>query len=473
MRPQRALRIAFGLAVGLAILVLAIGLVSAAEPVEKQFEVDAATAEGPVAPPRHGTTVVATDSTAWHPGREDGAREHSEILAIAPNGSLLYTDRARDQYWDVDPVSNGTATVEYAYSDHLRGPVCERALDHEDRAVDPATWAAYAAVRNTSRCSRNGIERVNLTTGERTRVWSTLTPGYVASRYHDADRLDAHRFVVADIYLDRVFVVNATSDRITWTWNASDAFPTATGGPHPMDWTHLNDVEVLPDGGFRASLRNLDQVAYLDRSGLVRSRTLGGEEDHGTLYEQHNPDHIRSARGGPAVLVSDSENNRIVEYQREGASWNRTWHWQDGRTQWPRDADRLPNGHTLVTDSHGNRVFEVDADGRIAWSVPVGFPYEAERLGTGEESAGGPSARAAGLDTRTAPAIDGALVRLKGLFPGKYLNGVVYVTPIWMGFAELLALAVGLLAAIAWAGTECYWAVRRGWRPGGWLPGRE
>jgi hypothetical protein len=62
---------------------------------------------------------------------------------------------------------------------------------------------------------------------------------------------------------------------------------------------------------------------------------------------------------------------------------------------------------------------------------------------------------------------------LKGLFPGKYLNGVVYVTPIWMGFAELLALAVGLLAAIAWAGTECYWAVRRGWRPGGWLPGRD
>jgi hypothetical protein len=73
------------------------------------------------------------------------------------------------------------------------------------------------------------------------------------------------------------------------------------------------------------------------------------------FYEQHNPDYIPEERGGPAVLVADSENGRVVEYGRTpgngtpvtDGTWERTWQWRDGRLQWPRDADRLPNGGWL------------------------------------------------------------------------------------------------------------------------------
>jgi hypothetical protein len=51
---------------------------------------------------------------------------------------------------------------------------------------------------------------------------------------------------------------------------------------------------------------------------------------------------------------------------------------------WPRDADRLPNGNTLITDSRNHRVLEVDPAGREVWSFTgLALPYEADRLSNG------------------------------------------------------------------------------------------
>ncbi|ERG90009.1 MAG: hypothetical protein J07HQW1_00022, partial [Haloquadratum walsbyi J07HQW1] len=92
--------------------------------------------------------------------------------------------------------------------------------------------------------------------------------------------------------------------------------------------------------------------------------------------------------------------NRIVEYQRVNNTWLRTWTWGEGLLSWPRDADRLPNGNTLITDSNGGRVIEVNKQGNIVWSVEMTTPYEAERLGTGDESSGGQSADTLGLESQ-------------------------------------------------------------------------
>ncbi|WP_233563428.1 arylsulfotransferase family protein [Haloarcula sp. Atlit-7R] len=343
------------------------------------------------------------------------------------------------------------------FADHLEPSACPNTTNFAQRRVDEEVWNEYEAARSTDACTRNGYERVNLTTGEVTRVWSETTPGKEATRYHDADRLNETHLAVADIYLDRVFVVNSTSDQTEWTWNASSAFPRETGGPYPEDWTHINDIEVLEDGQLMVSARNQDRVVFLNRSGLIEGWTLGEEDNYSILYEQHNPDYIPTERGGPAVLVGDSENNRVVEYQRTGDSWEQSWVWRDTRMQWPRDADRLPNGHTLITDSNGNRVFEVDKQGEVVWSVNIAFPYEAERLGTGDESAGGPSATQANLDSRTGSLRDSLLIIAKQLIPGKYLNGLMYITPVWMGFLEVLELVVLLTSCLLWAGIEIVW----------------
>lgn len=412
-----------------------------------------------ISPPSDGITVVATDSNQWRSELTEGHRATAELVAFDTDGTVLYYEDSHDRYWDVDPVPGEPATVEYSFSDHLGKEECAIEWNHEDYGVTQETWERYERAHGTDACTRNGVERVDLRTGEVTPVWSQLTPGKEATRYHDVDRLDETRLVVADIYFDRVFIVNTETDRIEWTWNASDAYSVDQGGPYPEDWTHINDVEVLNDGRIMVGVRNMDEVVFLDRDGAVESWTLGVDDDHAVLYEQHNPDFIPPNDGGPAVLVADSENSRVVEYQREGGEWKQTWLWQDARMQWPRDADRLPNGHTLITDSNANRVFEVDERGAVVWQVNIAFPYEAERLETGDESAGGPSAQHARLDSRTASVPEQVLIAGKGLIPGKYLNGLMYVMPVWMGFEQLLASVLGAFVVVVWAVMETRWAL--------------
>lgn len=406
---------------------------------------------------RSAITVVATDSNSWRGKAGDSPRARAELVAFNPNGSIRYYNDSHTRYWDVDPVPGTATTVEYMYADHLQPQECPESWNTSQRLVNETTWEQYEQAQSASACTRNGYERVNLTTGEVTRVWSEVTPGKEATRYHDADRLSDSRLVVADIYLDRIFIVNTTSGAVEWTWNASDSFSRKSGGPYPEDWTHINDVEAVDDRGFMVSTRNQDRVVFVNERGVNESATLGREDEYSILYEQHNPDYISATDGGPAIVVGDSENNRVLEYQRTADGWSQTWNWRDSRMQWPRDADRLPNGHTLITDSNGNRVFEVDEDGEVVWSVNIAFPYEAERLGTGDESANGPTATRAQLDSSSPGLAGQAVITLKQLVPGRYLNGLMYITPPWVGVLELFETVLLLMTGLTWGVVEAFW----------------
>jgi len=383
--------------------------------------------------PRDNVTVV-TESA-----------KYGTLIAWTPEGSLLYYDDEHTKYFDVDPVAEGSTTVEYAATDtiHSEGPNC-----------------------SSPPCARNIVERANLSTGEVEEVYARYDGQEFAGEWHDHERVDEDHILVADIVDDQVFLVDTETEVVEWLWDAQSDFPVEGGGPYPDDWAHINDVELLDDGRVMVSLRNQDQVVFLDReTGLLADQTLGSEDDYGTLYEQHNPDYIPESRGGPAVLVSDSENGRIVEYQREGGEWTRSWEWSDARMQWPRDADRLPNGNTLVADTHGKRVAEIAPDGSVEWSVPVTHPYDAERLGTGPESATGESAASLGLESRT---IDGGsdggfdpatavVAAVKAPLPPWLVNGVIYLSPVWMGRLQFLAAGAALLTLVTWAGLELRW----------------
>jgi hypothetical protein len=430
------------------VVVSGIGLVAAHERSTAPGDgpVDAANVPEEV-PPREGITVVSTDSNVWLADEGAGPRQTSELVAYGPDGEMLYHNGTHDRYWDVDPSPVGERTVLYTASDHLNGSACNA----------------------STVCTRNVIERVNLTTGEVTRLNERVTPHKHATRWHDVDRIGDERFAVADIYRDRVSVVDTSTGIVEWSWAALQAYDPGSGGPFPRDWTHLNDVEVLEDGRFMVSLRNQDQVVFVDRDeGLQSEWTLGSEDDYDVLHEQHNPDYVPADRGGPAVLVADSENNRVVEYQRDDGDWERTWTWSDARLQWARDADRLPNGNTLITDSNGDRVLEVDPDGEVVWSSEIAFPYEAERLETGDESAGGESAAVLDLASRTAASGEGEHTQagflsqvwllLKGVIPGPVLNGIVYVLPGWFGLQAAVSALVLLGAAGAWIALEWRWS---------------
>lgn len=468
---KRRLRAVF--AVLLALSVVSVGYGFAQSSSETTFE-SHLTGNGDVdqgvqvAPEADGITVIATDSNSWRGTRSEGPRALAELVAFNPDGTVLYYNDTHTRYWDVDPVPGTKTTVEYSYADHLEGGACPSAdeWNPSEYGVGNDTWNTYYEVHgDVNACTYNGVERVNLTTGEVEQVWGHPTPGKEATRYHDVDRINDSHLVVADIFLDGVFVVNTDTDEIEWRWNASDAFPTkGTGGDYPKDWSHINDVEVLEDGRIMVSPSNMDRVVFLTprQHAVDGAWTLGAEDNYDVLSEQHNPDFINESNGGPAAVVADSENNRVIEYQRtDGGEWERTWTWRDGRMQWPRDADRLPNGHTLISDSNGNRVFEVDENGSIVWDINIAFPYEAERLGTGDESTNGPSAQSSEIASRSGTIGDQFWIGVKGFIPGKYLNGLMYITPVWMALPEVVAIAVGLLVALLWGGLEVRWRIRR------------
>jgi len=391
-------------------------------------------------------TVITTQG--FYVGDHPGSRDVAELIAVRGSGTVLYHNATHQVYYDVDPVEGTRSTVEYVAADRVGRDRCP----------------------GSNQCSRNVVERVNLTTGRVTTVYAAITPKFDGGRWHDVDRINDTHLLVADIVYDRVMIVATDTDEVVWQWNASDHYPRTAGGGQ-QDWTHVNDVERLPDGRIMASLRNMDEVVFIGPTGEIdKDWTLGSDGDHSILYEQHNPDYIPGTRGGPAILLADSENNRVIEYHRQGDRWQAVWSWRDARLQWPRDADRLPNGHTLVVDSHGNRVLELDRNGSLAWQYPIGRPYDAERLGTGDESrtgfAAGTSPTCGGSKECGAPpraeqqpaTQAGPVIWLKDRLSGVIANSLLFVAPPWVQFTDLLVSGVLALTLLCWGGLEWRWS---------------
>ncbi|MFB6228970.1 MAG: aryl-sulfate sulfotransferase [Halobacteriales archaeon] len=401
--------------------------------------------------------------------------EEAELVAIDRRGEIIYYEDQYRVYYDVDPVPGADHTVEYVASKHFDGEDCSEF--------------------SSDQCTRNVLNRANLSTGEVETLYAKLTPRVASARWHDIDRINDTHIVLADIVRDSVRIIDTEDNETVAVWKAEETYDDDQGGSW-ADWTHVNDVEVLPDGRIMASIRNMDEVVFLEReNGTLtanESWTLGEDENHDILYEQHNPDYIPASRGGPAVIVADSENERALEFHRENGSWERAWGWQDERVQWPRDADRLPSGLTLIVDSHGDRVLEVTPDGEPLWTVEIGMPYDVERLGTGDESAGGyamgeippgraygPPANGGGTNTRDGTDVTGQIVRpdqgpiergilaLKDLIPSLWLNSALYVAPSWVRFTDLLFLFWTILTGVTLGASE-FWhsrfSVRRGLR---------
>ena len=240
-------------------------------------------------------------------------------------------------------------------------------------------------------------------------VWTYDMPGVIDT--HNVNLLSDRRLLVAhmrnfdgEVSDDRLYVEDADTGETEWEWLFHEHYPNDTDGGFKGDWTHVNDVDVLDEDEryVLTSPRNFDQVVVVDRETDDIVMRLGADDDHSTLFEQHNPEYLERGDGTPVLLVADSENDRIVEYERDcgdadprlGAGtppsqceWTLVWS-VDG-FNWPRDADRLPNGNTLVTDTLNHRVVEITPEGEVVWEFYAAWaPYDAER---GEEGANGPT----------------------------------------------------------------------------------
>ena len=321
---------------------------------------DSTLQRGTVTEPADNTTVGSVQGYTFEGSTND--KKPARLIAASERATTewTYTSRQGSNAWffDVDPLDNGNLLV-----------------------VSP-------------RSGETVIYELNPETEER--VWERTLP---FEDTHDADMLSEDELVIghmrawnetSEVSNDEVVIYNLTTDEITWRWRLRDHYPNSTDGGMNADWSHLNDVDQVGEHRLLLSPRNFDQAIVIDRRTDEIVRRLGQDDDYSVLNEQHNPDYFTGEDGTPTMLVADSGNDRVVEYAYLNGSWEQTWVVGADSLQWPRDADRLPNGNTLITDSLNKRVVEVDRNGTAVWSVdtsgPSGpnIPYEADRLPYGE-----------------------------------------------------------------------------------------
>jgi len=215
-------------------------------------------------------------------------------------------------------------------------------------------------------------------------VWSYLDKKVS----HDADRLSNGNTLVVfgnedEVSDAQVKEVNPEGE-IVWTWYARDHFYTSPYKDiYDQGWTHTNAVTRLPNGNTLISLRNFNLVVEVDPQGSV-VRTIG----EGIFYYQHDPEILPN---GNILLANHGTPERAVEVDPETGNivWQSPGCERDAIPT--RDANRLPNGNTLITGS--TKIFEVTTEGEIVWQLTLkgvtfvgpeasarGF-YKAERIG--------------------------------------------------------------------------------------------
>jgi outer membrane protein assembly factor BamB len=316
-----------------------------------------------------------------------------ELLAVdTDTGAVVWSHDRYNHYYDVDPLNESHLLV-----------------------TAGGVWSGQWAVEIDWREDRI-VRTVQI-------PWDT----------HDVDALPSGDWVVADKDRSRVLEVDPDTGEVGWTYRFDAHYDRETDGVDG-DFTHLNDVDAVRNGSaYLLSPRNFDRVLVVNRSTKETEWVLGAQGDHAVLERQHNPTLLRNeSAGGPTVLVADSENHRVVEYRRENGEWRATWAYA-GNLSWPRDADRLPNGNTLIVDSGGQRVLEVTPDGEVVWERDQRLhPYDAERQSLGDEPTG--------------PPLDGGLVAP----PGEGNGGDSFAVLAWVPPRPALA---GLLL-LAWIGVE-------------------
>ncbi len=232
-------------------------------------------------------------------------------------------------------------------------------------------------------------------------VYELTKGGQVAWKYldpkvsHDADRLPNGNTLIAFGAFDtmgdmQVKEVNPQGE-IVWSWRAKDSFNRAPYlGISNEGWTHTNAVTRLANGNTLVSLRNFNLIAEVDPAGKV-VRTIG----EGLITEQHDPE---VQPDGNILMMDLPLPNAAIEMAPNGTIvWRYTLL---DRNEYPaRDADRLPNGNTLITAA--DRILEVTPDKEVVWQLRLkdviftdrqsaqtrGF-YKAERVSDGLISGG-------------------------------------------------------------------------------------
>jgi hypothetical protein len=185
-----------------------------------------------------------------------------------------------------------------------------------------------------------------------------------------------------------------TAGEVVWEWRSWEHLDPAadaiTAPSEPRDeWTHANTAAELPDGNIVVSFRNISTVAVVERSSGRIAWKLGPPR----LAQQHAPTPLPNSN----LLIFDNGTHRPdspFPYSRvievSPATGEVAWAYQepipsDFFSPYISNAQRLPNGNTLICEGSFGRLFEVTLAGELVWEYvnpyfgrPAGRPEAPE-----------------------------------------------------------------------------------------------
>ena len=196
-----------------------------------------------------------------------------------------------------------------------------------------------------------------------------------AEASHDADRLDNGNTLYNRSWVAKgedVVREISPSGQLVWSWNGVAAFDVPPyNNVNDEGWMHVNAVSRMPNGNTLISIRNFNIIVEVNSSGdVVRRWSFGCDPcrtipTKGRIKGQRNHEPELLANGN--ILVALRSPFRFVEFDPETEQIKWQWRPADSKVNmsFNRDANRLPNGNTLVTTA--NQVIEVTPDGTVVW----------------------------------------------------------------------------------------------------------
>lgn len=167
-----------------------------------------------------------------------------------------------------------------------------------------------------------------------------------------------------------------TAGEVVWEWRSWEhldpaEYPIVAVQDTRAEWTHGNAVVELPDGNLVVSFRVISTVIIIDRASGEVVWQLGAPP----LAQQHAPEPLANGN----LLIFDNGTHRLdhpMPYSRvievDSATKEIVWtyqepHLHDFFSPIISNAQRLPNGNTLICEGAFGRLFEVTPEGETVW----------------------------------------------------------------------------------------------------------
>lgn len=173
------------------------------------------------------------------------------------------------------------------------------------------------------------------------------------------------------------YLVELTKDgRTVWEWRAWEHLDPARDvitaiQDNRSEWTHGNAIIELSDGDLLVSFRNISTIIRIRRQAGEIVWKLGAPP----LAGQHAPTPLANGNilifdNGPHRLDHTFPFSRVIEVSP--VTNEIMWKYQEANLHnfySPRisNAQRLPNGNTLINEGFFGRFFEVTSEGEVVW----------------------------------------------------------------------------------------------------------